>query len=442
MKRAILSGLLCLVLSVIGLVIPLTLVRGTVLPHDWMIAHWSLDETPAENATVILDSLAGNHDGVLLTNDALQKSIPGVFGTGLMFDGVDDYVTIPDSANWDLGISAWSIAAWCYFPVFPGWQQVLISHGYYYSGWGIWPNGTRMDIHSNAVAAGWDNVIVLNQWTHYVFASDGSEVELYVNGVSQGEIAYGSGWMQDSDSPLIIGAEVNGGRSINVGLDEVYICDERVSDEEVLVLYGCGEVEIATASLISATGARLNGSVTATGLEDPHVRVYWGDNDGTDNVSAWDFSSDPTSPMQHQGVATWFKDVSALVSASTYYCRASVENSQGTLWAESSSAFVTLVGTGGPPGEGGPVGSTDLAPLQEALMDSLYLVTLCLGSVVFLVMSTGWRGALWALVSALCSIGFILVAAGEEMPWLQVVAAVVLGLAILSLIRGAVRGRP
>jgi hypothetical protein len=71
----------------------------------------------------------------------------------------------------------------------------------------------------------------------------------------------------------------------------------------------------------------------------------------------------------------------------------------------------------------------------------MYLLALMIGSVVFLVLSTGRRGALWALVSALCAVGFILTAAGEDMPWLQIVEAVVLVLAILSLIRGAVRGR-
>jgi hypothetical protein len=71
----------------------------------------------------------------------------------------------------------------------------------------------------------------------------------------------------------------------------------------------------------------------------------------------------------------------------------------------------------------------------------MYLLLLSIGSVIFLVLSTGKRGALWALVAALCAIGFILAAAGEDMPWLQIVEAVVLGLAILSLIRGAVRGR-
>jgi hypothetical protein len=100
-------------------------------------------------------------------------------------------------------------------------------------------------------------------------------------------------------------------------------------------------------------------------------------------------------------------------------------------------------GADGVDGADGAPGSSGSSFSWESLWEgtTMYLLLLCLGSVGFLILSTGRRGALWALVAALCAIGFILVAVGEDMAWLQIVEAVILGLAILSLIRGAVRGR-
>jgi hypothetical protein len=111
----------------------------------------------------------------------------------------------------------------------------------------------------------------------------------------------------------------------------------------------------------------------------------------------------------------------------------------GTAGATGATGSQGIQGLQGPEGEEGPMGAIGSFALWEG--NGMYLLLLSIGSVIFLVMSTGRRGALWALVAALCAIGFILVAAGEDMPWLQIVAAVILGLAILSLVRGAVRGR-
>jgi hypothetical protein len=215
----------------------------------------------------------------------------------------------------------------------------------------------------------------------------------------------------------------------------------------------------AAATLISATGARLPGEVTNLGgAVSCTFTVYYGDNDALDNATAWDNFTAPTSPVQPQGVATNYADIRGLSDATQYYFRVKGVTSIGTSWSTGTLNFTTLVGSGGPAGADGGDGAdgadgvdgADGAPGSagtswswESLWEgtTMYMLLLCLGSVVFLVMSTGRRGALWALVSALCSIGFILVAAGEDMAWLQIVAAVILGLGILSLIRGAVRGR-
>jgi hypothetical protein len=92
---------------------------------------------------------------------------------------------------------------------------------------------------------------------------------------------------------------------------------------------------------VTDTAARLNGNITVTGGEDPHVTVYWGDNDGAQTPGNWDNNSDPTSPAQHQGVAAFYKDVTGLTPNVTYYFSASANNSAGTSWPAASLNFTT-----------------------------------------------------------------------------------------------------
>lgn len=91
------------------------------------------------------------------------------------------------------------------------------------------------------------------------------------------------------------------------------------------------------ATPIEAATARLNGEITATGGEDPTVTVYWGDNDGETTPGNWDFSSAPTSPVQPQGVALFYKDVNSLSAGTLYYFSAKGTNSGGTGWGTTKS---------------------------------------------------------------------------------------------------------
>ena len=74
---------------------------------DGMKAWWPLDETSGIRASDIFGGNHGTHMGV----NGLPTPINGMVAGALNFDGVDDYVNIPDSAALDLG-SAGTIAMW------------------------------------------------------------------------------------------------------------------------------------------------------------------------------------------------------------------------------------------------------------------------------------------------------------------------------------------
>lgn len=91
------------------------------------------------------------------------------------------------------------------------------------------------------------------------------------------------------------------------------------------------------ASNISATSARLNGALIATGGATTTVKVHWGDNDGGTTASAWDNSVD----LGTMSPGSFSLDISGLTEGKTYYYRCSATNSTATTWSDATS-FTTL----------------------------------------------------------------------------------------------------
>jgi len=64
------------------------------------VGIWSLDENPAIHGTTIADLSGWGNNGILYTNDgATNKSVPGVVNNALSFDGVNDYVSVPNNSS-------------------------------------------------------------------------------------------------------------------------------------------------------------------------------------------------------------------------------------------------------------------------------------------------------------------------------------------------------
>ena len=65
-----------------------------------LVALWSFDEGDIREGDVVVDTMAA-HDGSMTTNDGESKTVAGVRGNALRFDGEDDRVTIPPHADFD-----------------------------------------------------------------------------------------------------------------------------------------------------------------------------------------------------------------------------------------------------------------------------------------------------------------------------------------------------
>jgi hypothetical protein len=138
--------------------------------------------------------IIGPNDGTLVNGPAWTS---GKHGLSLRFDGVDDYITTPDSDQWDLGDEDFTINGWVN-PSDPDSSMRLISAGSEADGtnnlWAFgfgahsaWGSGYRMnlaywngsayaDINSNQIN------LTANSWNHLALVRSGTTVNFYFNG--------------------------------------------------------------------------------------------------------------------------------------------------------------------------------------------------------------------------------------------------------------------
>ncbi len=168
-----------------------------------LMAQWTFEDVVGPNT---VDYSGRGHTGVLMGGLDHQP------GATIAFDGVDDYVEVPTSLEFQL--ASGTIGFW-FMPLAIGQEQSMLSKdssgndagghlSFYVQADGL----VRVRLQSNN-----DSFDVLSaapvlaaQWTHVAFAWGGTEgMKLYVNGALVGTNPY-TGGMQRNEEPLVIGA--------------------------------------------------------------------------------------------------------------------------------------------------------------------------------------------------------------------------------------------
>jgi hypothetical protein len=202
-----------------------------------LVAHYTFDESDPANLTDL--SGRGNH-GVI--TGAVR--VGGISGNALQFDGVNDWVTVADSASLDLS-TALSIEAWVKPAASSGnWRTVVLKEridGLAYS----------LYAHDGAPLAGGTNVpagyvhigtadlpvrgaaaLPLNAWSHIALTYGAGSERFYVNGVEVDSRAL-TGTTATTAQPLRIGGNSIWGEFFSGLIDEVRIYNRALSGAEV-----------------------------------------------------------------------------------------------------------------------------------------------------------------------------------------------------------------
>jgi len=158
----------------------------------------------------------------------------------LLFDGTDDYVSIPHSSN--LSLTNFTIETW----VNPGqikgdWQPLVTKEES--DGWprnyGMFITPNAMTVHFSFAATNGYNIysnsqssLILNQWNHIAMTYDGSSLKFYLNGQLDASINTNAIPLQNTE-PVKIGKEISAYTPFAGKMDEVRIWNKARTQAEI-----------------------------------------------------------------------------------------------------------------------------------------------------------------------------------------------------------------
>jgi len=202
---------------------------------DGVVGAWHFDEG---NGTFAHDTSGEGNDGTIYGANWTD----GKFGKALSFDGVDDYVEVPDSAELRPGTGEFSVFLWAYppatiindYPKFIRKEDTTTVAHYHILGLlkDIWPTislGKVQDANGNKAEVCY--TIETEKWVFLGFTWKPPTLRAYYNGEEVGSYTNTAIGEVAPDGPIYIG------KLLNSLIDEVRIYNRALSGEEISDLY-------------------------------------------------------------------------------------------------------------------------------------------------------------------------------------------------------------
>jgi hypothetical protein len=194
------------------------------------VGAWSFDES---SGTTVLDTSGRSNHGSV----SGAARVTGKHGGALQFDGVNDMVSVADSASLDLTTAA-SVEAWVKPSALGSmWRTVVIkeqpaqlAYALYAGNGNGRPSGHVYNGRDMDAVGG--SALPLNTWSHLATTWDGQTVRLYVNGVQVATRSAG-GRATVSGSPLRFGGNKVWDEWFKGAIDDVRVYNRALTAAQV-----------------------------------------------------------------------------------------------------------------------------------------------------------------------------------------------------------------
>ena len=189
-------------------------------PLPQLVAAYGFEEA---SGTQVADSSGNGNAG---TTTGAARTAAGRFGRAVSFDGVNDWITVPDSGTLDL-YDRMTIEAWVRPDTTGEWGTAVLKESADDLAYALYAGATngrpRGQIRTTAHArATGPSVLPAGAWSHVATTWDGTTVRLYVNG-SQVATAAASGTIAASTAPLRMGGNDHWDEWFDGTIDEVRV---------------------------------------------------------------------------------------------------------------------------------------------------------------------------------------------------------------------------
>lgn len=289
----------------------ITVKAATATTSNGLVAAYNFEE--GYGATVVDASGKGNHG---VTRGTIRVS-KGKFGQAASFDGIDDWITVNDSATLDL-TTGMTLEAWVYpTATMSGWRTLINKeqpNGFgaaYYLAANSDLNQPEAAIYTSA----WNKlyggpVVSANQWTHLAGTYDGSTLRLYVNG-TQVSSQPRTGSIDVTTGVLRIGGNDFWGEFFKGYIDEVRIYNRALNASEIATdmntsvassspakpLLGDKTLGSTSYSIAKGTAAAFQTTATSTGMIN-NITVYVDQNSSPTRLVAGVYADNNGHPGQ------------------------------------------------------------------------------------------------------------------------------------------------
>jgi fibronectin type 3 domain-containing protein len=330
-----------------------------------LVAAYSFDEG---SGTTVTDLSGKGNSG---TVSGATWNAAGKFGSALSFDGVNDWVTVADSATLDL-TSGMTLEAWVN-PAALGnaWRTVLMKEQTGNMVYDLYANGsgaskvpdTEVFVSGVARETKGTTALGLSTWTHLAATYDGASLRLFVNGTQVGTQA-ASGSISASTGALRMGGNNIWGEWYQGLIDEVRIYNRALSATEIqtdmATSVGTPDTQAPAAPPnLAAVGAIGTASLSWTASTDNVGVVRY-------NVHRSTTAGFTPSAANRIAQPTGTSYTDSGLAAGTYYYKATAEDAAGNISAPSGETSATVTSDTAPPSIPGNLTATP-APGQASL---------------------------------------------------------------------------
>jgi len=257
---------------------------------DYLVGYWRFDNNSAygENNTHFYDYSGTGNNGTC-SGDYCPNYTEGKKQLGLKFDGVDDYVEVPDNDSLDITDEI-TIEAWVKPKVVDSDYHWIVSkdNGNTNLAYllGLSTNVFRFITRNKNSDVDTGIGVMADVWYHVVGVDDGVNIKIYQNGVLANSAPV-SGEFVVNDIDVIVGARIatNPIQFFNGIIDEVRIYNRALTAEEIKQRYLSTRTRYYDDSLVLAMNFNNNSAIGENSTKAVDISKYG--NNGTIYGATW-----------------------------------------------------------------------------------------------------------------------------------------------------------
>jgi hypothetical protein len=195
------------------------------------------------SGTTVLDSSGNQNHGTFNATNGPQRTTAGRFGKAMVFDGIDDLITVANSSSLNL-TNAMTLMAWVKVNNQTGWRNILMKQNGNDLAYAMYANdnasalgepGGYVNIGGVTRSVGGTEGALQNRWMHVAVTYGGGSLKMYINGVLNRTLAV-TGNLPVTSGPLWLGGD-------QVWLDEFF---SGVMDEVRILGVTLSEADVRT----------------------------------------------------------------------------------------------------------------------------------------------------------------------------------------------------